>query len=432
MRKRGLGFGLAAVLLGACGTTLPSPDAASPSAAPAAPSPTPIPAVARTRSPAPSPSASPTSAWTWTPVDGTQLDSQSLRGVTTLPDRCLLAFSSDRSAAMWRSADAVTWTRDPDSPAMAPARRGWSTSIGDVAATPFGLVAVGSEGDAGDTLTERAAAWIATDGHTWERAVVTGGADRSMDTIVVTNDGLVALGPQVFDPPWYGSDRDGTAVWTSHDGRSWHHVPASDAIPLGVRLHDVSTLGDRFYALASWVGERVSPRLPRLWSSRDAVRWKPVKAAPKRIYSIASTGDLLLGNGDPGSPDESVTWVTRDGRRWTRANPTSPTGPTEAFTGGILVAGEGEVFTVGVEEDPETLDGVDRVWRWVGDGWAAIEPPRSFTDLAFGRDGFPVDAGLLVVTDGDPASPGPSTLWLLAPPVGAEPLLAPAPKCDVP
>ena len=219
MRRRGLAFGMAAVLLGACGTP-PRPDAASPSVATAGPSPIPSSAAARPRSPAPSPSASPISAWTWTPVDGAQFDSLSLHGVTTLPDRCLLAFSSDRTATMWRSADAVTWTRDPDSPAMKPARREWSTAIGDVAATPFGLVAVGSEGDAGDTSTERAAAWIATDGHTWERAVITGGAHRSMETILVTSDALVALGLQVFDPPWYGSERDGTAVWTSADGKT--------------------------------------------------------------------------------------------------------------------------------------------------------------------------------------------------------------------
>jgi hypothetical protein len=94
-----------------------------------------------------------------------------------------------------------------------------------------GLVAVGSED--GDPIGSDAAVWVSADGVTWTRVphdeTVFGGSgihgpkEHRMVSVTVRDLGLVAVG-------WTGFDELGwdEAVWTSPDGIAWTVLPQAN------------------------------------------------------------------------------------------------------------------------------------------------------------------------------------------------------------
>jgi hypothetical protein len=125
----------------------------------------------------------------------------------------------DWDAAVWVSADGLTWSRVAHDEAVfggADNQEMWS-----VAASPAGVVAVGYDDSGGD---RDAAVWVSADGLTWSRvahdATVFGGADgQEMASVVITAAGPVAVGDDEAGGNW------DAAVWVSADGLAWSRVP---------------------------------------------------------------------------------------------------------------------------------------------------------------------------------------------------------------
>ena len=135
------------------------------------------------------------------------------------------SFSED-GAQVWTSADGLTWSRVPDDDEVF-----GGAGIRDVTAGGPGLVAVGWFADEAAGVAQRAAVWTSVDGLTWSRvphdeAMFGADARQWMAAVAVGGPGLVAAG-------WFADEGlydQGTAVWTSVDGRTWSRVPYDEAV----------------------------------------------------------------------------------------------------------------------------------------------------------------------------------------------------------
>ncbi len=122
-------------------------------------------------------------------------------------------------AAVWTSPDGITWSRVPHDEAGF-GGAGFQ-AMGSVTSGGPGLVAVGSVGRFVDS---DAAVWTSADGVTWSRVphddVVFGGAgEQRMRSVTAGGPGLIAVG-------WDGLvGNQEAAVWTSPDGITWSRVP---------------------------------------------------------------------------------------------------------------------------------------------------------------------------------------------------------------
>lgn len=132
--------------------------------------------------------------------------------------------SNDSSdGAVWTSPDGTSWSRIPDDEAVF-GGEGFQGLSSVVAGGP-GLVAVGTDGPDDN---EDAAVWTSADGITWTQAphddsAFGGDGEQSMWDVTLGGPGLVAVG-------WDGTDTGDTgvgdaAVWTSKDGITWVRVP---------------------------------------------------------------------------------------------------------------------------------------------------------------------------------------------------------------
>lgn len=135
--------------------------------------------------------------------------------------------SPEADAAVWLSPDGVTWTRVSHQEAFGGPG---SQTMAAVTAGGPGLVAVGTDDE---TLFDpHAAVWLSADGVTWtrvdptaiegegaEEAVAGVGAGAIMTDVVPGGPGLIAVG--IVDP--YGYQKL-PAVWVSSDGTTWDQI----------------------------------------------------------------------------------------------------------------------------------------------------------------------------------------------------------------
>jgi hypothetical protein len=169
--------------------------------------------------------------------------------------------SAELDAAVWLSANGVTWSR-------APHDRGQLGGPGDevmTAVTPGGpgLVAVGRAG-------AEAAAWISTDGRRWSRvasASFSGERRRELLDVAAFPGGIVAVGRQI--------DAEGVehpAVWVATDGTRWAQAPlatADGSLPVG-SLQAVVVTSEQVLAVGDLADDGA------VWSSPNGVDWTPV------------------------------------------------------------------------------------------------------------------------------------------------------------
>jgi len=130
----------------------------------------------------------------------------------------------DWNAAVWTSADGLTWSRMPGDESVF-GGPGDQLMAGVTAGGP-GLVAAGTDASGGD---EDVAVWTSADGLTWERVphdeTIFGGPGRqSLWAVTVGGPGLVAIGYASS-----GGDVD-AAVWTSADGLTWSRMPGDESV----------------------------------------------------------------------------------------------------------------------------------------------------------------------------------------------------------
>ncbi|MCO5985779.1 hypothetical protein NE235_06620 [Actinoallomurus spadix] len=218
------------------------------------------------------------------------------------------------------------------------------------------VVAIGGEGDG---VSYRPEFLVSTDGGRSFRLAdvhaLNGEEPPNGDApkmIAATNGAWIALG----DRP------DGTAVWTSRDGRSWIRQPDAAGAAFGHndRIARVSAVGSGFVAVGSTSAKGdFSDPTPVVWRSSDGKRWDrvtggrlslPGAGAKMSLVGAAATGNTLIthGIGSTGGkrpkPIDGL-WRSADGgRTWAQVSvPSAPGGGgfgIAAIPSGFLIARE--------------------------------------------------------------------------------------------
>ncbi len=232
-------------------------------------------------------------------------------------------------ATLWQSDDALHWRLLPDSPAFAGSAAGsvgWQDVVLSAVRQGTGYVAVGMQQE-GDGSAANAAAWTSADGHSWARATVDGATGNTMDHVVATDMGYVAVGTAGYS--FHAGMQGGTAIWTSIDGRRWSRLGVAGEPPHGVLLGaPVRALG-RWFAAAerSFPVDVTAPPPPAtvasIWQSKDGVHWDPLASGPPpgTVAALAWDGTTLAaaGNRQIGDATTPWSWTTPDAATWTEA-----------------------------------------------------------------------------------------------------------------
>ena len=129
-----------------------------------------------------------------------------------------------RVAAVWTSADGVTWSRVPHDRVFGAEGNQWMTGV---ASTGSGLVAVGGDWS---PAGHHAGVWISVDGIAWSRvsnddAALGGEHDKLMLSVTPAGSGLLAVG-RASSPS--GNDV-AASVWASPDGITWSWIGYDEA-----------------------------------------------------------------------------------------------------------------------------------------------------------------------------------------------------------
>ena len=364
----------------------------------------------------------------WVPVDLGQFGGVNLQAVTTGADGGLLGIGNwltseapdgtKRHPTIWTSGDGGTWERLPDGQAFVSRRDRWEESVLDVVANQRGFVSVGVE-QFDDASSADAAAWFSPDGTTWTRAKVADGVGRTMDQVVATADGFVAIGEAGYD--FHAGFGAGTAIWTSANGQTWARLPERESPPRGTALRSVVAGAGEYFASASFEvsqGEEPQPRPPvidGIWRSPDAVHWKPVAGTPLDTGDVVvvPNGFIAMGSTDGSGVTSAVAWRSMDGRTWVRfALPRPPDVPAGvSIYGGRLVNGPAGLVAFGERDDDFSTVG----WSSAdGTVWIPLGLTAALKSAQIER-AVPVNGSILLL--GQRATGGDYTPadWLLTP-----------------
>jgi hypothetical protein len=212
-------------------------------------------------------------------------------------------------AAAWRSDDGLVWAR------LALPSEGFagagSQAMTDVVATGTGFVAVGRDG-------LDAAVWRSEDGTEWERVrsdALTAAGAQEMLAVVASDAGLIAVG---YDERGGELGRD-AAVWL-FDG-DWRRVSADELeAPGGQEMRAVARVGGAF--VAGGFDRASGDSDAAVWTSSDAVLWRPVAAdelggaGDQAVNALLGLpGGAALAAGDAPAPGSSAG---QDAAAWSR------------------------------------------------------------------------------------------------------------------
>lgn len=324
--------------------------------------------------------------WTVTPiVHGVNGPSTSeLVGVAVGPHG-YLAFGGvccePESRAVWSSADGISWTRLEMGGELNPAQ----AYLVDAVAIEGGWVAAGipMNGNGADI-------WRSSDGDAWESVLhVEGGlAGLAISDLAATPTGVIAVGTL--------SGPDGTydgAVWESSDGATWERLAADDPALVGegeVRLESVTPFAGGLFVTGAFGSSEerrqceqlgqvaTSDALPPMtalscgwgtshhWISEGGISWERVDPAAAgreypietRLASAGGPGLVVLGESSkPASPDTTL-FTSPDGTTWIAVPPALPVG--SAVGVGLAVRGN-EVVAITEDFDGQRSD----VAAWV-------------------------------------------------------------------
>lgn len=224
-----------------------------------------------------------------------------------------------QEAAVYLSDDGMTWRKVTKAEDMV-------GQLIDVVVTDDGLFAVG-----GVVAADAAGVWHSTDAETWMR--VGGDFEQAfLWSIAEGGPGLVAVG-------WRRNPDPDLTVWTSADaGATWQMAPDPEGFA-GFEATDVAALPDGSLAM---VGSAFDGTRGRFWHSTDGIGWTLAVDDMGEAWArnLTSTPIGLVAAGS-GGEQLGASWVSTDGRAW------SPLGePIDgAFITGIHPTDEGILFT---------------------------------------------------------------------------------------
>lgn len=253
--------------------------------------------------------------------------------------------SEDRDAAIWLgSGEPTTWQRI-ESDALA---GDLDEAIHDLVALNGGLVAVGraqrlpSFGSTSSPIHD-AAAWVSTDGTTWERVDDPDGifSGEGVDTAftAAVSDGRTAW---VFGADDRGG-RDDLAAWTTTDGASWSRMTLTGD---GVSSTTGFTIGDAAWGPRGLVvvgTELGEPRTPVIWHSVDGGSWTridPVGEGELVAVAAAATGFVAVGHTSVDDEVVPLLLVSGDGLTWVDATPGTVAGLVRGHLTAVAFAGD--------------------------------------------------------------------------------------------
>jgi hypothetical protein len=307
----------------------------------------------------------------------------------------------------------ISWQRVPEQPAL---EHGW---ISAVTPGGPGYVAVGGTVGCSDPASpscddDDAAVWVSADGLTWERIgsqSFRGDAAREardgdridghqyMNDVTLGPAGLVAVGAApVIDPDRPAGYLDRPGIWLSPDGRQWERLAYDEDLFSGVEeLLRIVTFGDRLVA----VGEADA------WLSDDGTDWERV-AIDSNIF--AGVLDLTIWNealvavgGVDGNP---AVWMSEDGLSWSQVD------DADFGAAFVILQGVGGNADGLVALGAAHSNGIVSAWSSVdGNDWAVAPEWNEQVWGAQARTALSVSRGTGGIEDDIILINGPATLW---------------------
>ena len=219
-------------------------------------------------------------------------------------------YGPDGGAMVWTSLDGRAWSRVESDSFRA-------RTVEDIIESPFGAVAIGYKAPIDSDNTSGFLLWPVDDDGSFGKPRVVATPDSRPFALgaIWTGAEFIAWGyrdgPRIDGP---------TTVLASSDGRTWTGRGEIAAVNGGVATQ-ILAMGDRLVAVG-YEG-RAFPLSPRAWTSDDAGRsWTSadVPADDAAMWAIALDGSGLIahGNTSPESDLQPVSWRSADGTAWTR------------------------------------------------------------------------------------------------------------------
>jgi hypothetical protein len=227
--------------------------------------------------------------------------------------------SAGDHAAAWSSTDGRSWSAAPDAPDLHDSTQVRMTGV---ASSPAGYVAVGYLGGLAGPIEARF--WWSPDGRAWTRGTLDGtpAGTRVAAVEAVPGTGFLAVGAT-------GDARiaDGSAAWTSPDGRTWTRVADQPALRAGV-MRELTLAGGLGLVV---VGNSADSTRAVVWRSTDGAAWTVAPDAPSlddfglgiEMHDVAWDGTRLVAVGHRLFGTQYPTglaWVSTDALTWERAN----------------------------------------------------------------------------------------------------------------
>jgi hypothetical protein len=214
----------------------------------------------------------------WSQVDSPALAGQPLMSAGLLADRfaAIVKSADGTAAAAWLSTDGSTWEKAGDLPTV-PTRNGFDSQ---------GLYVEGNEATGSQTGT-----WLTTDGRQWARVTLPAGATNILSSIRMSDGGFVGLGVD------FVSGGNGTLMHSS-DGLVWE---ADSTTPAG-HLFSLSQVGDR---LVVTISQPNNDGPYSVWQSSDRGQtWQPLPGPDG--YQLTTMAGRLGDNLSSMTGDDAV------------------------------------------------------------------------------------------------------------------------------